>query len=62
MAHDILERYGLLIGASTATVLRGVQKFQKKHSFRKSDTIVVISPDMGDKYLETIYNLSLIHI
>jgi len=56
MAHDILARYSLLIGPSTATVLRGVQKFQEEHSFRESDTIVAISPDMGDKYIDTVYN------
>jgi 2,3-diaminopropionate biosynthesis protein SbnA len=46
--------YHLLVGGSTGTVLAAVQ--QLAHEFRHGDTIVAISPDLGEKYLETIYD------
>ena len=52
--REILERYGLLVGGSTGTVLAGVRAAQGE--FAPDDIIVAISPDMGDKYLDTIYD------
>ena len=44
----------LLVGGSTGSVLSAVQ--QMAPEFRRGDTIVAISADLGDKYLDTIYD------
>jgi N-(2-amino-2-carboxyethyl)-L-glutamate synthase len=46
--------YHLLVGGSTGSILSAVQ--QMAPEFRLDDTIVAISPDLGDKYLDTIYD------
>jgi N-(2-amino-2-carboxyethyl)-L-glutamate synthase len=44
----------LLVGGSTGTVLAAVQQLAPE--FEPGDTIVAISPDLGEKYLDTIYD------
>jgi N-(2-amino-2-carboxyethyl)-L-glutamate synthase len=44
----------LLVGGSTGSVLAAVQQFASE--FRPGDTIVAISPDLGEKYLDTVYD------
>jgi 2,3-diaminopropionate biosynthesis protein SbnA len=44
----------LLVGGSTGTILAAVQ--QVGSEFATGDTIVAISPDLGGKYLDTIYD------
>ena len=46
--------YHLLVGGSTGTVLAAVQKLASE--FTPGETIVAISADLGDKYLDTVYN------
>jgi 2,3-diaminopropionate biosynthesis protein SbnA len=46
----------LLVGGSTGTVLAAVKQLAAE--FREGDTIVAISPDLGDKYLDTVYDPS----
>ena len=46
--------YHLLVGGSTGTVLAAVQQLAPE--FRPGDTIVAISADLGEKYLDTIYD------
>lgn len=53
MCHQILDKYSLLIGGSTGTVLAGIKRFQD-HLLPNS-TIVSISPDFGYKYMDTVY-------
>jgi len=48
--HD----YNLLVGGSTGAVLSAIKQLSPE--FRTGDTIVAISPDLGDKYLDTIYS------
>jgi cysteine synthase A len=48
----ILERYGLLVGGSTGSVLSAVQEYP----MRPGSTAVAISPDFGDRYLDTLYD------
>ncbi|VVD92704.1 cysteine synthase [Pandoraea fibrosis] len=45
---------GLLAGGSTGSVLRAVQMLSV--DIAASDTVVAIAPDMGDKYLDTLYD------
>jgi cysteine synthase A len=49
--------YHLLVGGSTGTVLAAVK--QMAAEFAPGDTIVAISPDMGERYLETVYKADL---
>jgi 2,3-diaminopropionate biosynthesis protein SbnA len=51
--------YHLLVGGSTGTVLAAVQKLASE--FTPGDTIVAISADLGDKYLDTVYNPVWVH-
>jgi N-(2-amino-2-carboxyethyl)-L-glutamate synthase len=44
----------LLVGGSTGTVLAAVQELAAE--FASGDTIVAISPDLGDKYMDTVYD------
>ena len=44
----------LLVGGSTGTVLAAVRQLSPE--FSPADTIVAISPDLGDKYLDTVYD------
>lgn len=55
MCHNILDKYGLFIGGSTGSVLSGIKQYQNKINL-SNKTIVAISPDFGDRYMNTIYN------
>jgi cysteine synthase A len=46
--------YHMLIGGSTGTVLAAVQQLAEE--FSPEETIVAISADLGDKYLDTVYD------
>jgi N-(2-amino-2-carboxyethyl)-L-glutamate synthase len=50
--------YHLLVGGSTGTVLAAVQQLAPE--FSRGETIVAISPDLGEKYLDTIYDMAWI--
>jgi len=45
--------YHLLVGGSTGTVLAAIQRLAPEFSF--GETIVAISPDLGERYLDTLY-------
>ena len=46
--------YHLLVGGSTGTVLAAVRQLVPE--FAPRDTIVAISPDLGENYLDTVYD------
>lgn len=52
--HHVAHTYGLLVGGSTGTVLAGVRRMRDE--IPPGSRIVVISPDLGDKYLSTLYS------
>lgn len=52
--HHVARAYGLLVGGSTGTVLAGVRRMQDE--IPPGSRVVVISPDLGDKYLATLYS------
>ncbi len=54
-----MAKQGLLIGGSTGTVLCGVQEYNEK--ITKNAVVVAISPDLGDRYINTIYNPEWVH-
>jgi cysteine synthase A len=49
-----LARRGFLFGGSTGTVLAGVERLLP--SLKPDPVIVAISPDLGDRYLDTLYD------
>ncbi|KMZ11447.1 Ornithine cyclodeaminase [Candidatus Burkholderia humilis] len=49
-----IARGGLLVGGSTGSVLCGIHDYGAR--IEPGDVVVTISPDLGDKYLTTIYN------
>jgi cysteine synthase A len=51
---SFVRNYHLLVGGSTGTVLAAVQ--QMAPEFTLGDTIVAISPDLGERYLDTLYD------
>ncbi|RZM84014.1 2,3-diaminopropionate biosynthesis protein SbnA [Pseudoalteromonas rubra] len=53
MCHS-LARKGLLFGGSTGTVLAGVQQYADK--IPNNATVVAIAPDLGERYLNTLYS------
>ncbi|WP_237170028.1 2,3-diaminopropionate biosynthesis protein SbnA [Pandoraea faecigallinarum] len=53
MCHMLATR-GLVAGGSTGSVLRAIQ--MSAANIAASDTVVAIAPDMGEKYLDTIYD------
>ncbi|BCB89741.1 2,3-diaminopropionate biosynthesis protein SbnA [Phytohabitans suffuscus] len=52
--HMVARRYGLLVGGSTGTVLAAVRRLA--HTFRNGEPVVAISPDTGERYIDTIYS------
>jgi N-(2-amino-2-carboxyethyl)-L-glutamate synthase len=50
---SFLSDYHLLVGGSTGSVLAAVQELTPE--FTAGDTIVAISADLGERYLDTIY-------
>jgi len=51
---SFVREHHLLVGGSTGTVLAAVQQLVPE--FSRGDTIVAISADLGEKYLDTIYD------
>lgn len=52
--HDFFQRYGLLVGGSTGSVLAAVRAMEPR--LKKKSTVVALSPDLGERYLDTLYN------
>jgi N-(2-amino-2-carboxyethyl)-L-glutamate synthase len=54
MCRELLRQKTLLVGGSTGTVLAGINAYADK--LNTATNIVAISPDFGERYLDTIYN------
>lgn len=54
MCRELLRQKTLLVGGSTGTVLAGINAYAP--NLDTATNIVAISPDLGDRYLDTIYN------
>jgi cysteine synthase A len=52
-----LARHGFLFGGSTGTVVSGAMDWLARHNTREL-TAVAIAPDLGERYLDTIYETS----
>jgi 2,3-diaminopropionate biosynthesis protein SbnA len=54
MCRHVALRHGITVGGSTGSVLAAVAR--TRHSLGDGATVVAIGPDLGDRYLDTIYN------
>lgn len=54
MCRWIQKDFGVLVGGSTGTVLAGIRQLSGR--LPSGSNIVAISPDFGDRYVDTIYN------
>jgi cysteine synthase A len=54
VCRRLARRYGLLAGGSTGTVLAAVIRLAG--DIETGSTVVALSPDMGDRYLDTLYD------
>jgi cysteine synthase A len=54
MCRRLAREYGLLLGGSTGTVLAAVVGMAAR--IDSGDSVLAISPDLGERYLDTIYN------
>ncbi|MEU4216994.1 2,3-diaminopropionate biosynthesis protein SbnA [Actinoplanes sp. NPDC026623] len=52
--HMMARRCGLLVGGSTGTVLAAVRRLAP--TFRNDKPVVAISPDNGERYVDTVYS------
>jgi cysteine synthase A len=55
-----LAHSGFLFGGSTGTVISGAMDWLARHEAREL-TAVAISPDLGERYLDTIYRTTWLH-
>lgn len=60
MCHELVQQRGLLLGGSSGTVLQGVKMYQP--NIPKGSVVVAISPDFGDRYMNTIYEQSWLEV
>ena len=54
MCHRVLDRYGILVGGSTGTVLAALESYTGE--IAAGSTVVAVSPDFCDRSLTTIYD------
>ncbi|CDH26801.1 Pyridoxal-5'-phosphate-dependent protein beta subunit [Xenorhabdus bovienii str. kraussei Becker Underwood] len=52
--RDIAQRFGFLAGGSTGTVLSAIKQYS--HHIPAGSIVVMISPDGGERYIDTIYS------
>jgi N-(2-amino-2-carboxyethyl)-L-glutamate synthase len=50
-----LARRGFLFGGSTGTVVSGATSWLRRHDRRDELTAVALAPDLGERYLDTVY-------
>ena len=54
IARDLASKEGILLGGTGACALAAA--LESLDSFKKNDTVVVVIPDSGERYVDTIYN------
>src|SRR5690606_4184428 len=57
-ACHALARGGFLFGGSTGTVVSGALRWLAEHRPGENGTAVAIAPDLGERYLDTVYQQS----
>jgi N-(2-amino-2-carboxyethyl)-L-glutamate synthase len=56
----LLARRGFLFGGSTGTVVSGAMAWLEQHE-ADGITAVAIAPDLGERYLDTVYQANWLH-
>lgn len=56
MCHELLERHSIFAGGSSGTVFAAVKKYFAEKSYSGKPNVIMIFPDKGDRYMNTIYN------
>ncbi|MCX4501295.1 2,3-diaminopropionate biosynthesis protein SbnA [Streptomyces anulatus] len=51
-----LARHGLLLGGSSGTVVQGARKWLSHNDPQQELTAVAIAPDLGERYIDTVYD------
>jgi 2,3-diaminopropionate biosynthesis protein SbnA len=59
-ACHLLARHGFLFGGSTGTVVSGAMGWLDRHDAGEL-TAVAIAPDLGERYLDTVYQANWLH-
>lgn len=54
ICHTIAKREGMLLGASTGAIVAAA--LADAQQFNSPQTMLLVNPDRGDRYLETVYN------
>lgn len=54
--HELLERHSVFAGGSSGTVFASVKKYFTGKSYGEKPNVIMIFPDRGDRYMNTIYN------
>lgn len=54
-AQEYFAETGILAGFSSAAILASLHKHLDKMSFRSTETVVLLFPDHGDRYLSKLY-------
>lgn len=60
-ACHLLAAHGFLFGGSTGTVVSGALSWLERHGDREPGTTVLIAPDLGERYLESVYDEDWLH-
>jgi 2,3-diaminopropionate biosynthesis protein SbnA len=56
MCYELLERYTIFAGGSSGSVYAAVKEYFAGKEFKYKPDVVVVFPDRGDRYIDTIYN------
>ncbi len=55
-AREIAIEEGLFVGYTSGAAMQAVKQLNEKNTFNVNDTIVVVFPDHGSRYMSKIYN------
>ncbi len=56
MCHELLEQHSIFAGGSSGTVFAAVKKYFSEKHHNKKPNVIMVFPDSGNRYMNTIYN------
>jgi cysteine synthase A len=56
MCHELLEYHSIFAGGSSGTIFAAIKKYFAEKKIDKKPNVVMVFPDGGDRYINTIYN------
>jgi 2,3-diaminopropionate biosynthesis protein SbnA len=54
--HELLSTYSFFVGGSSGTVFAGIKEYFRDKNPEKTQHVVSVFPDRGERYYDTIYN------